>query len=224
MAASRRVGADAFASIRPSENPTFADRTSTTGTASSDPTPPHPTPGPSSSYSVRLAAPSAPQSNPAVTTLPPRGGAAFDFSGRRDEPFNRLPQPPGSGLQVPEGLPSQFRIGEGDLRPVPQGMGGGFGGNYIGSNHPAFNQVPRGAHSSGGGAAHPSGARYLPMFPGDTTGVGGGPSGPGQGGVFAGEPDPDHLPPFDLSQLQNRQNPPTGQLPRTNPPGANYFC
>ena len=243
---SGRVGADAFASIRPSTNPTFGERTSTTGAASSDPPMPQAPPLPStatssSSYTMRVVqqettttSPPSFAKNNTTATLPARGGGAttLDFSGRRDDvffPSNTAGSTASSTSTPPGGFPYPFRVGDGDLRPTPQGMGGiggmgGGGGNYVGSNHPAFQ--PRNGGVAPNQPTHPNGARYLPMFTGDP-GVGpqppgGGGSGPN--GLFSGEPDPDHLPPFDLSRLQQ----PPNQLPRQfgggPPSNNNFYC
>ena len=103
--------------------------------------------------------------------------------------------------------------GAGDLMPAGTAPFGGGGGMAAGPSNPMVRETfgYGGYPSSHGGGAYrggpPPGARYLPVGPGE---------GPRRGGVGGrggfntfGEPDPDHMPPFDPTGLNQQTGAPT---------------
>ena len=177
------VGRDAFLSIRPSTN-----------TA-----PQPPLPSSAEVNATELSSVAATVGSYTMTVAPQDGTSSHTTRA----PFlSASPSNVSSSSynqQINTGLPPSFRVGEGDLRPVPAGAWGGFGGNYMGANHPAF----RGPPTPNAGMP----PRYIPMFPGDT-----GPSRPTNASwgppvaQFPGEPEPDNLPPVEWNQLRPPRN------------------
>eukprot|EP00744_Colponema_vietnamica_P020315 GILI01028851.1.p1 GENE.GILI01028851.1~~GILI01028851.1.p1 ORF type:complete len:187 (+),score=11.72 GILI01028851.1:36-563(+) len=133
--------------------------------------------------------------------VPNRGNALPPPRALQEDPPSTANPPPlrfTSGEGIPTG--PQIRYGDADLRPAGSVPMGGGGGMLVGPNHPMIRDMINGdGRMTGPGVQDPAAqyARYYPVAPGDAPRGGrGAPRGAPPGFAF-GEPDPDHLPPFD---------------------------